>query len=56
MTDLESKLKLRNVSNHIISIAIAKNVLVDNIMELADREVDGTLTCESRSLWALLRC
>ncbi|KAI0961569.1 hypothetical protein AcV7_000640 [Taiwanofungus camphoratus] len=44
MTDLESKLKLRNVSNHIISIAIAKNVLVDNIMELADREVDGTLT------------
>ena len=44
--DLESKLKLKGISNHIISIAIAENVLVDHIMELADREVDGTLTCK----------
>ncbi|OBZ79003.1 Ras GTPase-activating protein gap-2 [Grifola frondosa] len=46
MRELESRLKLKNISIHIISIAIAKNILMDHIMELADREVDGTLTCE----------
>ncbi|EPT04342.1 hypothetical protein FOMPIDRAFT_43939 [Fomitopsis schrenkii] len=43
LTDLESRLKLKNtIPHHIISIAIAKERLVDDIMELADREVDGT--------------
>lgn len=46
MLDLESKLKLKNISNNIISIAIARHVLIDNIMELADREVDDTLSCK----------
>ncbi|GBE77946.1 Rho GTPase activation protein [Sparassis crispa] len=44
LSDFESKLNLKNVSNHIISISIAQNVLIENIMELADREVDGTLS------------
>ncbi|KZT02708.1 Rho GTPase activation protein [Laetiporus sulphureus 93-53] len=44
MSDLESKLKLKHISKNIISIAIAKNVLVNDIMEIADREVDGTLS------------
>ncbi|PCH33643.1 Rho GTPase activation protein [Wolfiporia cocos MD-104 SS10] len=48
MLDLESKLKLKSISNHIISIAIAENVLVDHIMELADREVDAHNTLLSR--------
>ncbi|KAH9950344.1 Rho GTPase activation protein [Amylocystis lapponica] len=51
MSDLESKLKLKTTSSHIISIAIAKNMLMENIMELADREVDGTLTC---TYWSAL--
>ncbi|KAI0361607.1 Rho GTPase activation protein [Trametes cingulata] len=44
MRELEARLKMKNVNNNIMSIAIAKNVLLENIMELADREVDGTLT------------
>ncbi|OCH96153.1 Rho GTPase activation protein [Obba rivulosa] len=44
MQDLETHFKLKTISSHIMSIAIAKNVLMDNIMELADREVDGTVT------------
>ncbi|KAI0639415.1 Rho GTPase activation protein [Trametes polyzona] len=44
MRELETRLKMKNVNNNIMSIAIAKNVLLESIMELADREVDGTLT------------
>ncbi len=50
MRELETRLKMKNVNNNIMSIAIAKNVLLENIMELADREVDGTLTCEPHGL------
>ena len=46
MRDLETRLKTKNVNQNIMSIAIAKNVLLENIMELADRDVDGTQTCE----------
>ena len=44
MRDLETRLKTKNVNQNIMSVAIAKNVLLENIMELSDREVDGTLT------------
>ena len=50
MRELETRLKMKNVNNNIMSIAIAKNVLLENIMELADREVDGTLSCEYQYL------
>ena len=46
MQEFETRLKMKNVNHNIMSIAIAKNVLLENIMELADREVDGTLTCK----------
>ena len=46
MQEFETRLKMKNVNQNIMSIAIAKNVLLENIMELADREVDGTLTCK----------
>ena len=52
MRELESRLKMKNVNQNIMSIAIAKNALLDNIMELADREVDGTLTCKPPSMLA----
>lgn len=45
MQDLEYTLKLKGVSNDIISIAVAKDLLIENIMELADREVE-VFTCE----------
>ena len=49
MRELEARLKMKNVNHNIMSIAIAKNVLLENIMELADREVDGTATCKPSS-------
>ena len=50
MRELETRLKMKNVNQNIMSIAISKNAMLDNIMELADREVDGTLTCEFPSV------
>ncbi|KIM66196.1 hypothetical protein SCLCIDRAFT_1152839 [Scleroderma citrinum Foug A] len=42
MEDFERKLRLRNMSEHLMDIAIAKDELVKHIMEYANREVDGT--------------
>ena len=47
VTELDTKLDIKNVSDHIIAIAKAKNTLMKNVMELADREVDGTPQCTS---------
>ncbi|EJD47784.1 Rho GTPase activation protein [Auricularia subglabra TFB-10046 SS5] len=40
--DLEKKLKVEQVSNQIIPLAVASNVLLTDIFALADREVDGS--------------
>lgn len=45
MQDLDSTFKLQGATNDIISIAVAEDLLIKNVLELADREVDG-LTCE----------
>lgn len=45
MQDLDSMFKLQGATNDIISIAVAEDLLIKNVLELADREVDG-LTCE----------
>ncbi|RDB28888.1 putative Ras GTPase-activating-like protein ngap [Hypsizygus marmoreus] len=42
MNDFETKLKLKTISAHLMSVAIARNVLVEQVQELASREVDGT--------------
>ena len=42
MTDFDSKLKLKNLSTQLMSIAVAKNVLVEQVADLADREVDSS--------------
>jgi hypothetical protein len=46
MTDFENKLRLKTVSSQLMSIVVAKNVLLEQVFELADREVDGTPSCE----------
>jgi hypothetical protein len=46
MGDFESQLKLKTTSTQLISIAVARNVLIEQVQELASREVDGTLSCE----------
>ena len=47
MIDLDTKLKIREVSSQLVSIAIAKNILLSNVFEMAGREVEGTPSCES---------
>ncbi|KAJ7169899.1 Rho GTPase activation protein [Mycena filopes] len=42
MTDFESKFKLKTISHQLISIAVAKNNLIEQVQEVALREVDGT--------------
>ncbi|KAG2366526.1 hypothetical protein BDR07DRAFT_1395750 [Suillus spraguei] len=42
MSDFERRLHLRTTSYQLMCIAIAKNALVENITEYADREVDST--------------
>jgi hypothetical protein len=47
MVDLDAKFKIREVSNQLVSIAVAKNILLSNVFEMAGREVEGTPSCES---------
>lgn len=47
MIDLDVKSKTKQVSGQLVSIAVAKNNLLVNVIEMADREVDQTPSCES---------
>jgi hypothetical protein len=40
--DLENKMQLKTLSTQLMSIAVAKNTLIEQIFEIADREVDGS--------------
>ncbi|KAJ7900348.1 GTPase activating protein [Mycena olivaceomarginata] len=42
MSDFESKFKLKTISHQLISIAVARNDLIEQVQEIATREVDGT--------------
>ncbi|KAK7064231.1 GTPase activating protein [Favolaschia claudopus] len=42
MADFESKFKLKTVSQQLISIAVARNDLIEQVQDIALREVDGT--------------
>ncbi|KAJ6575115.1 Rho GTPase activation protein [Mycena capillaripes] len=42
MADFESKFKLKTISHQLISIAVARNDLIEQVQEIAQREVDGT--------------
>lgn len=50
MSEFEAKLKLKTVSVHLMSVALAQNTLIEQVQELATREVDGTLSCKSSDL------
>jgi hypothetical protein len=45
MGDLESKMQLKTISTQLMSIAVAKNTLIEQIFAIADREVDGSPHC-----------
>ncbi|KAF9459914.1 Rho GTPase activation protein [Collybia nuda] len=42
MSDFESHLKLKTASTQLMSVAVAGNILLEHVQELASREVDGT--------------
>jgi len=42
MVDLDTKFKIREASGPLISMAVAKNILLSNVFEMADREVEET--------------
>ena len=46
ITDLETQLHVRGIQDHIISIASAQGTLAQDIMDLADREIDNTRQCK----------
>jgi hypothetical protein len=46
MIDLGSKYKIEQLSDQLVSIAVARNTLLPNVFEMADREVDGMPSCE----------
>jgi len=46
MIDLD-KFKIREVSSQLVSIAVAKNILLSYVFEMAGREVEGTPSCQS---------
>lgn len=48
MIDLDAKFKTREVSSQLVSIAVAKNILLPNVFEMARREVEETPSCKSR--------
>lgn len=48
LSDLEQKLRIDHamISNHIVSLAVARNRLLKDIVQLAEREVNGVQGCE----------
>jgi hypothetical protein len=56
MTDFEGKLRLRHTSAQLMSIAVAKNDLIEQVFDFADREVDGTPSCKAMILISQHSC
>ncbi|KAI0047832.1 Rho GTPase activation protein [Auriscalpium vulgare] len=44
MSDFDTKLKMKHLSSELVSVAVAKDMLVNSVLAQADREVDGTPT------------
>lgn len=49
LIDCDHKLHLKSLSTHFMSIAAAKNNLINQVVQFADREVDGTPS--SKCVW-----
>ncbi|KAF8873707.1 hypothetical protein CPB84DRAFT_618997 [Gymnopilus junonius] len=41
-SDLESRLKLKTISPHLLSIAVATNVVIEQVQDYASREIDNS--------------
>ncbi|EJD03956.1 GTPase activating protein [Fomitiporia mediterranea MF3/22] len=45
--DLEQELKLDHIAEHVLAIAVVRNVLMRDLFELSEREVDGTSSTQN---------
>jgi len=46
MNDFESTLKLKTISMQLTFIAVAENILIEQVQEIASQEVGGTSSCK----------
>ena len=46
LNELEQELKLENVAEHVMAIAVVNDVLMRDLFALAEREVGGTAGCK----------
>lgn len=52
MSDLESRLKLKSIASHLMSIAVATNVVIEQVQKYASREVENSTTCNCSVYYA----
>jgi len=50
MSDLENSLKLKSISPHLMSIAIANDVVIEHVQDYAAREIVNSSTCKNNYL------
>lgn len=55
MNDFEKKLNVKTLAGQLLYIAVAKNNMVEQIQEIAYREVDGTPSCQSSLRFCLIK-
>ncbi len=46
MSEFETKLKLKTIASQLMAILIANNTLIEQVQAMANREVDGSESCE----------
>jgi hypothetical protein len=46
MTDFESNLNIKHISSTLLTVAGNRGMLLKNVLEVADREIDGSPNCE----------
>ena len=46
MSDLEGRLRLKTIASHLMSIAVATNVVIEQVQKYASREVENSTTCK----------
>ena len=50
MSDLENTLKVESISRHLMSIAVANNVVIEHVRDYAAREIANTSLCKNNYL------
>jgi hypothetical protein len=54
MSDFENKLKLKSIGTPLMVLAVASDRLIEQVQEVARREVDGSVTCKLYVFFAFI--